>query len=268
MGKIQPSEIRAINQKASNDSGVRSNFFYGNLLEQKRYIFVLNYIRNLDVLDCASGIGWGSFLMAQAGARRVVGVELSQSAVLTARKYYSCKNVEFVNSAIEDASVCEGLFDVVVSFETLEHVSNPTSFLKKLRLIARKNATLFLSTPNGRAFKLSGDAAYNPYHLEEYTREDLERMFMDSDWSVVEYRGQYPMKSDSIELEKYRKFIRGYWHQQKLRRRLGLPYRVVAFLNRKMGFEMVEPAFSGDCNPVVIEKGYEPAYHYFILRAL
>lgn len=268
MGNAKPSIIQAINQEASNESGARSSFLYGNLLEQKRYIFALHHIKNLDVLDCASGIGWGSFLMAQSGAKKVTGVELSENAVSTARKYYASENLEFINSAIEDAGFCEASFGVVVSFETIEHVSNPLDFLKELRIVSKQNATLLLSTPNGLSFKLMGDAPYNPYHLEEYSRRELEKMFVDSGWAVTEYRGQYPMKSDSDEIENYRKFIKRYWRERKLSLRFGLPYKIVAFLIQKMGFPMVEPAFNGDCNPVAIEKGYEPAYHYFILRAI
>src|SRR5476649_2361732 len=177
MKTVKSLKILAINRAASNASGARSNFLYGNILEQKRYIFVLNHIRNLDVLDCASGIGWGSFLMSRAGARKVVGVELSENAVSTARKYYTSDNLDFINSAIEYVRFAEAKFDVVVSFETLEHVSDPLEFLKTLRRVSKPNGTLFLSTPNGRAFKSVGDAAYNPYHLEEYAREELERMF-------------------------------------------------------------------------------------------
>jgi len=268
MGKVKPSKIQAINQEASNVSGARSNFLYGNLLDQKRYIFALDHIKNLDVLDCASGIGWGSFLMAQSGANKVTGVELSEDAISTARKYYASENLEFFNSAIEDAGFCEASFDAVVSFETIEHVSNPLDFLKKLRSVSKQNATLLLSTPNGLTFKLAGDAPYNPYHLDEYSRRELEKMFVESGWSVTEYRGQYPMKVDSDEVEKYRKFIKRYWREQKLSLRFGLPYKIVAFLIGKIGFPMVEPAYNGDCNPVAIEQGYEPAYHYFILRAI
>lgn len=269
MENTSPSRILAINREASNESGARSNFLYGNLLEQKRYIFVLDHIKNLDVLDCAAGIGWGSFLMARSGAKKVVGVELSENAISAARKYYACENVEFINSAIEDANVREDSFDVVVSFETVEHVSRPVDFLRKLRSVSKPSATLFLSTPNGYAFKATGRAPCNPYHEEEYSRADLEGMFAESGWAVTEYRGQYPMKRDSEEVGNYRDFIRDYWRHQELSRRFGLPYRMVAFAIRKItGSQLWEPAFNGDCNPVIIEKGYEPAYHYFILRAV
>jgi len=53
------STIEDKNQTASNKSGVRSDFLYESLLEQKRYIHTLYTVKDLEVLDRASGIGWG-----------------------------------------------------------------------------------------------------------------------------------------------------------------------------------------------------------------
>lgn len=261
-------EIEAVNRGASNSSGARSNFLYGNILEQKRYIFVLDKVRNLDVLDCASGIGWGSFLIARAGARRVVGVELSDEAVVSATKYYSADNVEYINSSLAESGLPAAGFDVVVSFETLEHVASPVEFLKKLRLLARRDATMFLSTPNAHAFKNDGEKPANPYHLDEYTRDEVVRMCQQAGWAVVEYRGQHPMPRGSDEIPAYRKFIKAYWTQHQRAQSYGIPYRLLTFVARKSGFALAEPAFMGNCNPVLVDQNHEPAYHYLILSAV
>lgn len=261
------STVKRANQKACNDSGVRSDFIYGNILEQKRYIFALSFINGLDVLDCASGVGWGSFLMAQSGAKKVVGVDLSNNAITTANIYYSAQNVEFVTSALEDLDFCDGSFDVVISFETIEHVNDPTEFLKKLRQFSKKGAKLLLSTPNGYVFKPDGVRPYNPYHLQEYSRQDLERMFVKSGWAVQEYRGQRPMKRDSDEVKQYRLFIKRYWRQKKMIQYLGFPYKVFSFLVRKVGLQIIAPPMTGDGNPTIVEDGFEPAHHFFILTA-
>ena len=49
---------KELNINASNISGARANVSYGNILDQKRYIYALNFVRGKDVLDCACGIGW------------------------------------------------------------------------------------------------------------------------------------------------------------------------------------------------------------------
>jgi SAM-dependent methyltransferase len=232
-------------------------------------MFLLNRVRNLNVLDCASGIGWGSYLVGQAGAKQVVGVELSSEAVSSARKYYSASNVEFINSSLATASLPKGHFDVVISFETLEHVENPVEFLTNLKAAAQPDATMFLSTPNGYAFKNDGERPANPYHFEEYTRHEVAEMCAQAGWTVNEYRGQYPMKRGSAEITAYRHFIKSYWLQNQRSRKFGLPYRIVGFAAARTGIKLVEPepAFNSSCDPVLIDEAYEPAYHYFILSA-
>ena len=51
------------NKLASNKSGVRSDFLYRNILDQKRYIEVLKFVRGKRILDCACGVGWGSYVI-------------------------------------------------------------------------------------------------------------------------------------------------------------------------------------------------------------
>lgn len=259
--------IECLNRHASNRSGARTDFLYGNILEQKRYSFVLNRVQNLNVLECASGVGWGSYLIARAGARRVVGVELSESAVSSAIKYYSADNVTYINASLAEADLPEASFDVVVSFETLEHVENPGGFLTKLRELARLDAAMFLSTPNGHAFKNDGERPANPYHLEEYTRDEVIGMCRQAGWKVVEYRGQYPMPRGSDQILAYRRFIKAYWTQQRRVRSLGIPYLLLTLAARRIGRGLSEPAFTCSCDPVPVGPNEEPAYHYLILSA-
>lgn len=128
---------------------------------------------------------------------------------------------------------------------------------------------MFLSTPNGYAFKHNGERPANPYHFEEYTRSEVAEMCELAAWAVKEYRGQYPMKRDSPEIIAYRHFIKSYWLRHQRSRKFGLPYRLVGFAAARTGLRPPEPepAFTSSCDPVLIDEAYEPAYHYFILSA-
>ncbi len=81
--------LKKLNQIASNQSGVRANVMYGNILDQERYIKSLSYVKNKDVLDCACGIGWGSYLIANVGANHVTSVDLSEEAISAAKNYFN-----------------------------------------------------------------------------------------------------------------------------------------------------------------------------------
>src|SRR3546814_2694630 len=78
---------------------------------------------DLRVLDAACGEGFGSALLARAGAHSVLGVDIADSAITHARSRYGAQPV----LSFARADVCaldafpDNSFDLIVSFETLEH---------------------------------------------------------------------------------------------------------------------------------------------------
>ena len=152
---------------------------------------------------------------------------------------------------------------MLMSFETIEHVNDPVCFLKQLRLLAHETSTLFISTPNGLAFKEFTARPYNPYHLDKYSREQMQEMFEASGWKILEYRGQHLMGSKS-EIDEYKKFAKKYWTHFILCNRFGIFFRALSFLVRSFRPKL-DPAYSGCCDPLIVPPGFEPAYHYFIL---
>jgi 2-polyprenyl-3-methyl-5-hydroxy-6-metoxy-1,4-benzoquinol methylase len=254
---------KELNSNASNISGARANVSYGNILDQKRYIYALKFVRGKDVLDCACGIGWGSFLLANGGAKSVVGVDLSPSAIESALVFYSAENIKFVLGAASDIDL-NIKFDIITCFETLEHVDDPIYFLKNLKKNLKPGGMLILSTPNGFCFKYDKDKPYNPYHLDEYTKDDLFRALEQAGWCVDKYMGQHPIQADSEDVITYRNFIRRYWSINKLVQKYGLFYRILNRIYSQFAGSFGDPAHKTDCNPVLINAGFEPAYHFVI----
>ena len=258
---------KELNLNASNTSGARANIAYGNILDQKRYIYALNFIRDKDVLDCACGIGWGACLLANGGAKSVVGLDLSPNAIESARVFYSAVNNKFILGTLSDID-SDAEFDVITSFETLEHVDDPVSFLKSLRKTLKPGGLLLLSTPNGYCFKYEKDKPYNPYHLNEFTKEELFELLGKAGWCVNEYMGQYPIQENSEEVITYRNFIRRYWSNNKLAQKYGLFFRVLNRVYTQFYGAFGDPAHKTDCNPVLIKSRFEPAYHFVIAHSI
>jgi len=256
-----------LNLKASNSSGARPDYLYGSMLDQMRYIYALQYVKDKNVLDIACGIGWGSYLMAMSGAQKVFAIDLSQEAIHTAKKYYINPNIVYICGSLEDSNIPDKSIDVVTSFETFEHLENPILILNEFHRILKPNGVLLLSTPNGYATKFKQkDLPHNPYHFQEYFKKEIVQMLGDK-WEILEYKGQYPMRAESTEIFKYRRFIRDYFIITKLVHKIGILGRVVGFVFRRFGIlTLAEPAFVGSCEPVDIQNSNEPAYHYFILR--
>jgi len=259
-------KIEDLNKEASNNSGVRPDYMYKNILDQKRYIDVLSCVHEKKVLDCACGVGWGSYIMATSGAAHVTGVDLSKVAISTAKKYYNYDSVLYIQDDIGNLPN-QKKFDILTSFETIEHVEDPVGFLKILANLSHKETVFFLSTPNGFCFKNKGDSPYNPYHNEEYTKEELYNLFSLSGWFVVEYKGQHLMKENTQEIVEYRSFIRRFWQDKARSDRFGITYTLLGkIIRRVLGNAISDPAHKRDCTPTKVCKGYQPAYHYFKLK--
>src|SRR5512141_3027969 len=54
-------------------------------LHLERYRLAAEYVKGADVVDCACGTGYGSAMLAQAGARSGQGVDLDREALAFAR---------------------------------------------------------------------------------------------------------------------------------------------------------------------------------------
>lgn len=136
-----------------------------------RYFLAREICRDKDVLDIASGEGYGSAFLAQV-ARSVVGVELNPEVAGHAGRVYSRGNLGFVSGDVRSIPLQDASVDVVVSFETLEHVYEHDAFLAEARRVLRPNGVLLISTPDRDIYSPS-DSPANPFHVRELTKEEF-----------------------------------------------------------------------------------------------
>lgn len=245
-------------------TGVRPHPSYGNPLDQRRYIYVLDKVCNKKVLDLASGVGWGSFLMASAGAY-VTGVDESEDAVKFSNSYYNHKNLHFRVGTSSNLRSSEEKFDIITCFETIEHTSTPSIFLTDLLGCCHDQSLVFLSTPNSKLCDSVGTVPHNPFHIQEYTKTEIIQLCEDSGFSVDQYLGQYPIETESEDFRHYNQFIASYWKKLKLQNRYGLPYKILRRLLAGKKVNQNDPAWD---DPAIqpIDSSTEPVYHYLILK--
>ena len=259
------------NRKADNDEGARPNILYSNMLDQMRYFEALEFIKEKDVLDIACGVGWGSYLMSKSGAKTVKGIDLSENALMCAEKYYKLKNINYILGDALRIPLDSESIDVIVSLETFEHIENVSSFVNELHRVARNNSLLILSTPNGYCCKNDiNRKPENPYHFQEYLRKDIENIFSQDKWEIVSYKGQNPMKKDSEDIKKYRRFIFLYWKFKKYELKYGLLVKIPFFIIRRfiLAKTLYEPAYKDSCMPKDILDGNEPSTHFYIFKCI
>ena len=88
--------------------------------------------------------------MKQAGAEEVFGVDKSEEAIRYAEERYSSDGIEYVIGDAVDLYFEDALLDVVVSFETLEHLLEYRAFFREVRRILKLGGIFLCSTPNPR----------------------------------------------------------------------------------------------------------------------
>jgi SAM-dependent methyltransferase len=134
-----------------------------------RYAFACRFVREKRVLDIACGEGYGAAALKRAGADHVIGVDVSESVCLHARSKYG---LDARPGTAEQIPLPDNSVDVVVSFETIEHVPSPNRFLDECVRVLTAGGMLIISTPNKGIYTGPG-GAQNPYHCSEMTEEEF-----------------------------------------------------------------------------------------------
>ncbi len=111
-----------------------------------RYAVVQDIVAEKDVLDVACGEGYGSSFMADV-ARSIVGVDISLEAVQYASATYQKSNLSFRQGSATSLDFADATFDVVVSFETIEHLLEQAQMLAEIRRVLRPDGVLVISSP-------------------------------------------------------------------------------------------------------------------------
>ena len=139
-----------------------------------RYCFARDLCVGRDVLDVASGEGYGTAMLAGV-ARSVLGVERDAEAVDHACRTYASGNLRFEAGDALDLSLGDASVDVVVSFETIEHLPDQRRFLKEVRRVLRPGGLFLVSTPDRQVHSGIG-MPVNPHHVLELSRPELEAL--------------------------------------------------------------------------------------------
>jgi O-antigen biosynthesis protein len=154
-----------------------------------RYALCLSVVAGKTVLDIASGEGFGSSMLART-ARSVAGVDIDETSIAHAQATYGsvCNNLSFVRGDCYEIPSANAAFDVVVSFETIEHIADQGRMLTEVRRVLKPNGLFICSTPDKDIYSLHRDYV-NEFHVKELSRPEFESL-IGAHFKYSKYYGQ------------------------------------------------------------------------------
>jgi SAM-dependent methyltransferase len=117
------------------------------------------------VLDAACGEGYGLALMAAAGPKTATGVDVDAATVEHVRQRHG---VDARQADVRELPFEDDAFDLVVSFETIEHVPEPERALDELARVLAPGGLLLISTPNASQYLVE-----NEFHVREFGHDEF-----------------------------------------------------------------------------------------------
>ncbi|HEX8182887.1 MAG TPA: class I SAM-dependent methyltransferase [Candidatus Saccharimonadales bacterium] len=165
-----------------------------------RYLAAKPVVENKVVLDIASGSGYGTKLIAES-AKFVYGVDVNEDAVKYSQENYDAKNIEYRVGDGESIPLEENSVDVVITFETIEHIKDYKKFLDEVQRVLKPDGVALVSTPNDVEF-----AEGNHFHLHEFEYNELTSLlkkyykniepYFQSTWKYVAVGSETQLNSD------------------------------------------------------------------------
>lgn len=165
----------------------------GQLIETEhlaRYWWATGLAEGRRVLDAGCGVGYGTGMLAEAGARETIGLDVASEVVEAAAGAHRAP--EFVTGDIHALPFEAGRFDLVVCFEVIEHVDEQDRAIAELARVLAPGGVLAISSPNRGVYP-----GGNPHHLHEYVPDEL-RAALAEHFAHVELRRQHDWVASAV----------------------------------------------------------------------
>lgn len=199
-GELEPTGERVIEEAYYGSRGAFTIY----VLHAASYSFAERYCVDARTIDLGCGSGYGAARIS-AVARAVVGVDVSSEAVAFAQARYDLSNLTF-KQIDPDARLPfnDGKFDVALSFQVIEHVTNDERYIEEAFRVLRPGGVLILITPDRRYRLFPGQKPWNRWHLREYSMRALCKLVRRQFVIEQALRMGAPWSIASIEFRRYR----------------------------------------------------------------
>ena len=154
---------------------LETTIYNRNTLEHlHRYAVALEFAKGKRVLDIACGEGYGSKLLADI-ALEVIGVDINEKTIIDASEKYKKGNLRFLTGAADNIPLESKYFDVVVSFETIEHHDRHDEMMQEIKRVLKNDGLFIISSPD--KLNYSDKRNYvNQFHVKEMYEDEFKSL--------------------------------------------------------------------------------------------
>ncbi len=141
----------------------------------ERYIWASQFVKDKTVLDAGCGFGYGSSYLSNGLARSVIGIDSDKDAIDFATRNYHHPGLDFRLMDVTRITLEPNVFDIVISFEVIEHLIDAVGYLKSISEVLKPSGFFLFSTPNKEHTVQSykNGRSTNPWHVKEYYPKEL-----------------------------------------------------------------------------------------------
>lgn len=210
------------------------------LIHLKAYEEAAKMAKDKTVLDYGCNIGYGTKVIG-THCKEVIGVDVSPKAIEEARRRYGSNGIEFRLVDGIRLPFKDNRFDLIVSFQVIEHIGDYDSYLTEIKRVLAKGGKVMFTTPNARIRLDPGVKPLYPFHVREFSAGELQKL-LQRYFPQVAIRGLFgkePLYSTELNrvktaLLKYRR--RPQWVNSLSRKlRVVLPALVTGHIESMLG---------------------------------
>jgi SAM-dependent methyltransferase len=143
-----------------------------HLVHQKAYEEAALLAAGRTVLDLGCNNGYGSAVLGQV-CRQVTALDVSPTAIQDAQARFGDRGIDFRVYDGRKIPFDDLSFDLVVSFQVIEHLEDTGPYLTEIARVLRPSGVALFTTPNA-AIRLDRDMKpWNEFHVREYRAAEL-----------------------------------------------------------------------------------------------
>lgn len=192
------------------------------------------------------------------GVKYVVSVDLDLDLLAYGRLVYGA---EAVRASAVLLPFRERAFDVVVSLETLEHLSDVGSFLGGVKRVLKGEGWFILSTPNKLYSSPFLPRPLNPYHMREWYLGPLLRLLEGDGFRVLAVYGGKAFTPSVLVRRIFGSFIKYLF--PKFSRFIDKIYKTIS--DRPRGARALDPSPTAVRHQRIVPLSNLALYEYFVV---